>query len=129
MTNTTKDSMAYFGRFLKRILPWLKFIMLTYLWTKSDICSFASLTIIFIQRIIETAKFWAGPWAEPFWSEEADWIKLEKWKNWPGMKVSAIFCIVFLIKLVSVRDPQTDFRQFQFNTIVSQNMYLVSFEL
>ena len=41
-------------------------MILTYLWTKSYTCSFASLRIIFKQRNIETAKFWAGPRAEPF---------------------------------------------------------------
>ena len=61
---------AYFVRFLKRILPNMTFIMLTNLWTTSDTCSFASLRIILIQRIIETAKFWAGPWAETFFIYE-----------------------------------------------------------
>ena len=99
---TLKDRMAYFDQFLKRILPWLKFIMLTYLWTKSDICSFASLTIIFIQRIIETAKFWAGPWAEPFWSEKTVWIKLEELvKNFDREWKSRQYFVYFFLSSLS----------------------------
>ena len=97
-----KDRMAYFDQFLKRILLWLKLIMLTYLWTKSDICSFASLTIIFIQRIIETAKFWAGPWAEPFWSEKTVWIKLEELvKNFDREWKSRLYFVYFFLSSLS----------------------------
>ena len=89
------------------------------------------LLICVTYNYIYTANYWnrqvlsrSLSWTFFIWGSRQKQTREAK-KILPRMKVSttAIFCLFFLIKLVSVRDPQTDFRQFKFNTIVHIQLY------